>query len=562
MNQFQQKKILLINPPIEDFYQTKIRQEPLGLGYLAAVLRRAGFDVVILDAFADSSRQTIALPESLKYLRPHYPTQDLSPFKLFTNYFHFGKSWKQLEKEIARAKPDLIGITANFTPYFEMAQQVARICKQLFPRIPVVAGGHHVTARPESALNAGDFDYVVLGEGEKTFSAFAHAWFFEIGEKVRQLPGIAFQHGESIQINSPAPLIEHLDNLPYPDAVAGSTTKMVLTSRGCPLKCDFCTIQKVMGRKIRVRAIESVLDEIEYWQNQGVREIDFEDDNFLFYPERAARLLEAIVSRFGERKLRLSAMNGISATKLDESLLQLLAQAGFEWLNLPLVSGNLKIQRQIHRNQSREHFLEIVRKAAVYNLKIVGYLILGLPDDTLENMIRDILTLAQERVLIGPSVFYPPPGSPVFEACVARNYIQPHTFSRFRASAFSVETENFSRTDLVTLFRLVRLINYLKELIDSGQLNPENRAAWLGQHSPLEMVGERRLEKNQIGVILLREFFWNQRLAGMKMTDRRGNQFKYEMIEYTQSRGLVAEMRQQLVGLNLKGVTSNREAKI
>lgn len=557
----QSLKILLINPPIEDFYQTQIRQEPLGLGYLAAVLQFAGFQVTLLDALAESTRQTIPLPTALKYLAPEYPPADLSPFKLFTHYYHFGKSWERIEQEISLEKPDLIGISANFTPYFDMAVQVARICKKRFPQIPVVAGGHHVTARPDSALKTGYIDYIVLGEGEETFRSLANAIFFE-PENIVLLPGIAFRQHDSFQINPRAGQIENLDRLPYPAVAPGATTKMLLTSRGCPFNCNFCTIRNVMGRKIRRRGIESVIDEIAFWQRQGIQEIDFEDDNFLFNPEHARQLLTAIVARFGERKLRFSAMNGLSATQLDESLLQLLAQVGFDWLNLPLVSGNVKIQQQIQRNQSREHFLSIVRQAAKYGLKIVAYLILGLPDDSLENMMRDILTLAQEQVLIGPSVFYPPPGSPIFDECVSRNYLQPDDFVRFRTTAFSVETENFSRTDLVTLFRLVRLINYLKELIDSGTVKSVNLSAWIEKEPVPELLTPERLEKSQIGLILLHEFFQNHRLAGLKLAGRRGNQFKYEMIEYKQSYNLVNLMRQQLVGLKLKGVISNREVQI
>jgi len=560
-NSLQSPKILLINPPIEDFYQTQIRQEPLGLGYLAAVLQSAGFQVTLLDALAESTRQTILLPAALKYLALYYPPADLSPFKLFTHYFHFGKSWQQLEQEISGMQPDLIGISANFTPYFDMAVQIARICKKRFPQIPVVAGGHHVTARPDSALRTGYFDYVVLGEGEETFRALVNAILFE-AEAICRLPGIAFWQGNSIQIHPSAGQIANLDSLPYPTAPPDLSTKMLLTSRGCPLNCNFCTIRKVMGRKIRRRGIESVLDEIAFWQRQGIREFDFEDDNFLFDPEHARQLLTAILARFGERKLRFSAMNGLSATKLDETLLELLARVGFEWLNLPLVSGSVKIQQQIQRNQSRDHFLAIVRQAEKYGLKIVAYLILGLPDDAPENMMHDILTLAQERVFIGPSVFYPPPGSPVFDECVARDYIQPDDFVRFRTTAFSVETENFTRTDLVTLFRLVRLINYLKNLVDARAFESFDLIDWLQEQPVPELLTAVRLEKNQIGLILLREFFLNHRLAGLKLAGRRGNQFKYEMIEYTQSHVLVNQVRQQLVGLKIKGVISNDEVRI
>lgn len=562
MKPFSKKQILLVNPPIEDFYQTKIRQETLGLAYLAAVLRQTGFNVTILDALAGSGRKTIELPPALKYLKVYYPQDDLSPFRLFTSYFHFGKSWQALEKEIARTNPALIGISANFTAYFSSVVQVARICKQILPKVPIVVGGHHVTACPTSVLKEGCFDWVVLGEGERTFRSLVMAWAAGDVEKIATLPGIAFLSGREVQINPPGSHIENPDELPHPVAPLGQQRKMILTSRGCPLNCEFCTIRNVMGKKIRLRSIESVLDEIAYWQERGFQEIDFEDDNLLFYPRRAEMLFREIINRFGKHKLRLSAMNGVSATKLDETLLQLMARAGFEWLNLPLVSGNEFVQKQIHRNQSRAQFLKIVRQAAAFNLKIVGYLILGLPDDTLKNMITDILMLAQELLLIGPSVFYPPPGSAIFDFCVNRNYIQRDDLITFRSTAFSVETEKFSRTDLVSLLRIVRLINYIKALIDTGDFENLRLTDWLSRQPVPDLQRGNRLTQKQIGIILLQEFFLNKSLKGMKLKSRFGNQFNYEMIEYKVSHELIARIQQAMTGLKLRGVTSNSETRI
>ena len=117
------KRILLINPPIEDFYQTEIRQEPLGLEYIAALLKKNGFIVYILNALAKKSTKNIPLPKQLFYLKIFYPSDDLSPFKLFTQYQHFGMSLEEIRAELKFINPDFIGISVNFTPYFSMPKE-------------------------------------------------------------------------------------------------------------------------------------------------------------------------------------------------------------------------------------------------------------------------------------------------------------------------------------------------------------------------------------------------------------------------------------------------------
>lgn len=559
MTESPQKHILLINPPIEDFYQTHIRQEPLGLAYLAAVLEQAQFKVTVLNALAQNQKQKIQLPPELDYLRVFYPLNDVSPFRLFTYYYHFGLSFNELTERIKTFSPDLIGITANFTPYFSATVQVARICKIIHPSVPVVVGGHHVTVTPEMTLTNNCFDFVVLGEGEATFLELIRLVFKNSREKLAALTGIGFRDNGRVRINWPTRHIQPLDQLPFPKKYTPDTAKMILTSRGCPNNCHFCTIRKVMGQTIRYRSLVNVLQEIEYWINQGIGEFDFEDDNLLYNPLRAKQLWQSIIIQFGKRQLKLSAMNGIAADTLDEELLELMYLAGFEWLNVPLVSGNPNMLKRLARNQSSEYFFQIVQLAAKYQLKVVAYLIVGLPQDTIEKMIEDIISLARLKVLIGPSIFYPPPGSPVYEYCLQRNYIQSNTFSLFRSSAVPVETENFSRTDIVTLFRIIRLLNFIKQLIDTECIPSSGFYQWLKDEAGNTLIAPKRLSREQIGCILLREFFLNQQLKGLRLREKKGNQFYYQKIEYITSEKVIQKTLNSLTGTPIRGVSSERE---
>jgi anaerobic magnesium-protoporphyrin IX monomethyl ester cyclase len=158
-------KVLLIQPPVRDFYQTRIRTQPIGLAYLAASLRLQGVEAAILDCQTGRQR-SIPVPPQFSHLHEIYPSDDRSPFRLYSGFYHFGMGWEEIRQEIDAFEPDAVGISSLFTPYHDEALEVARIVKQGDPSRNVVMGGPHVSGDPEGVLNSGLVDYVVLGEGE------------------------------------------------------------------------------------------------------------------------------------------------------------------------------------------------------------------------------------------------------------------------------------------------------------------------------------------------------------------------------------------------------------
>ncbi len=547
--------VLLINPPIEDFYQTEIRQFPLGLRYIQSTLEKAGFSVFLLDAMADSRRKTIPIPAEMCYLHEFYPIGDISPFKIFSHYYHFGMTYEKMAQKISQLNPRIIGISANFTPYFDAALEAARICKKQFPSVPVIMGGHHVTAVPESALESGVVDFVVLGEGEMRMTSLVKALLENNVEKIHQIDGIAFLENGKMKIQPPENFIENLDDFVPPPLKTDLAT--ILTSRGCPKKCNFCSIHKVMGRRFRYRAIESIIAEMRDYISLGVRKFDFEDDHLVLNRERAKTLFQKIIENFSDEKLQLSAMNGILADSLDEELISLIKKAEFEWLNIPLVSGSDEVQRKIGRRQNRGHFVQVIKWARKYDLRIVAYLILGLPEDTLEQMIDDIIFLAQMPVLIGPSVFYPPPGAETFDNCVKQNYISGKDFSLYRSTAYSVETENFSRKDLVTLFRLVRLINYWKGEIDQkpGDYFFTDNSLVFQSENDFIFESDEKLSPRQIAEIVTANLIAKQIFLGVKKTNAKKKKFAYQFFPYAVSPGVINSFLAKIKSIKISGMT-------
>jgi hypothetical protein len=180
--------------------------------------------------------------------------------------------------------------------------------------------------------------------------------------------------------------------------------------------------------------------------------------------------MDLVVEIFGEGGVELSAMNGLSFASLDRQLLELMKRAGFKTINLSFVSTDPSLKKRMGRPGTTSDFDNVLEDAEQAGLNVIAYAILGMPDQRMEEMADTIIDLMGKRVLIGPSVYYPTPGTSLFEQCKARQFLPSHP-SQWRSSALPIETENFNRLDLVTLFRLARVINFIKGKMDEGGLN-------------------------------------------------------------------------------------------
>ena len=332
-------KILLIQPPIQDFYQTSIRTQPIGLAYLAASLRDHGHEVEILDC-QTRERKSVPIPAELSYLKDFYPFNDRSPFKLYTGYYHFGIAWEGIRKRIEASEADVFGISSSFTPYHGEALKIAEIVKQWDRKKIVIMGGAHVSCDPEGVLRSPYVDYVILGEGEVRFPLLLEQIEKGKVDKVEEIDGVGYRNDGEIRINPLRNFIQDLNSLPHPGRelldldryrMRKKRSTMIITSRGCPHGCAYCSAHLVMGNSYRTRTPESIVREMMECKKQyGIEIFDIEDDNFTFDQRRAKQLMNLIIETFGEEKIELSAMTGISFASLDGELLGLMKKAGFK----------------------------------------------------------------------------------------------------------------------------------------------------------------------------------------------------------------------------------------
>jgi radical SAM superfamily enzyme YgiQ (UPF0313 family) len=388
--------------------------------------------------------------------------------------------WKEIEEKIKDSRADVFGISSSFTPYHGEALEIARIIKEWDPNKMVVMGGAHGSCDPEGTLQSPFVDYVVLGEGDVRFPSLLEKTEKKRKGNLKEIDGIGYREDGEIKINPLQTFIKDLDLLPRPARelldldryrMGKKRSTMIITSRGCPHRCAYCSAHLVMGTFFRMREPDAILEEmIECQEQYDIQAFDIEDDNFTFDQERAKRLMGLMIQNFGEGKLELSAMNGVSFASLDRELLQLMRRAGFRTINLSYVSTDPSTKERMGRPKTKTEFDKILKEAEQAGLHVIAYAILGIPGQTIEEMVDTLIYLMGKKVLIGPSVYYPTPNTPLFEWCKEEGIIPLH-LSQWRSSAFPIETKKFSRLDLLTLFRLARVINFIKEKMDRNELD-------------------------------------------------------------------------------------------
>jgi len=412
-------KILLIQPPVRDFYQTAIRTQPIGLAYLAASLEKQGFEVEILDCQVTDQKKTFPVPERFSNITEFYPRGDLSPFRLFSGYYHFGLTGEEIKERIRKSSADVIGISSQFTPYCEEALSIASLAKSVNGAAPVILGGAHVSAAPTDVLRHPTVDYIVTGEGDETFPLLLD--YIKQDRLPADLDGVGFRVKGNAHINPRRLFITDIDALAFPArhlldfsryTIQGRPYTVLITSRGCPQGCTYCSVSQVMGKAFRARSATAVIEEIKHCREKyGISLFDIEDDNFTLDQPRAMQLLNVMLEEFGEDGLQLFAMNGLSIFSLNKELLEMMKRAGFRHLDLSLGSISRHASTHINRPYDPEKTALVLNQAAAYRLPTTTYIIYGIPGHSLEDMVQSLHYLMGQKTLIGPSIFYPTPGT-------------------------------------------------------------------------------------------------------------------------------------------------------
>lgn len=425
-------RVCLVNPPCnlrERFHvEGFVPSIPMGLAYIAAVLE-GSYSVHVIDAQAEGCENqtwekgvcTIGLP------------------------------WKKIAQEIKRYKPDVVGISCMFSSRFLNALKIAKIVKNIDPDIKTVMGGIHATIAPREVLKNPAVDFVLIGEAEVSIIELLRK-LQEGKEDFDSIDGIGWKQKNQIHINPKTKFIEDLDKLPFPArhlfpmkkyftvkqrlerhetgkiSVSNAQRNTIITSRGCPFNCSFCSIHFTWGYKWRARSPRNVVDELKVMVEQyGMHEISFEDDNLTLNRKRMKEICELIIKEGLD--IKWDTPNGVSVQTLDRELLAVMKKAGCCTLKFGIEHGDPNIlNKAIHKPLTLNKVREVVCQCKELKVNTIGSFVLGMPRETAESIDRTI-KFATELPLdeIGVAIATPYPGTEFYDLCIKKGYIKGYS---------------------------------------------------------------------------------------------------------------------------------------
>ena len=396
-------RVCLINPPrIQPKLWGKPSVfQPLDIAYVAALLEKQ-HKVHIIDAPTEGWRILEEI-DGTKYRQ--------------------GLANKEIAVRIRQWSPDVVGITIPFSGWWKPAFEVASIVKSIDKDVITMLSGLHPSARPADCLTHPNIDFVVIGEPEQTI--FELTGVLEQGNlaSLKKVKGIGFRRNGETVITPPRPAIQDLDSLPFParhllpmdtyfaavkeNPLRGEIRKpwvAMLTSRGCPYNCVFCSVHIVMGKTWRCRSPENVVDEIEQLVHiYHVKQIDFVDENMTLDKKRMETICDLIVKK--DLDIEWYTPNGVRADTLDENLLTKMKASGCKKLRIAPESG---VQRVVDKIVKKSLNLKEVEKAVVLSKKVgikVGcFFVIGLIGETKED-IEETINYAYKLRQLGADSF-------------------------------------------------------------------------------------------------------------------------------------------------------------
>lgn len=424
--------IVLLNPNanVEVVKKLNISTPPLGLGYLASVLRREGFKVKIIDDMVENL------------------------------------SFDTLIKKLKNAV--MVGITST-TPTFNSALNYAKKIKEALPNIFVIFGGVHSTFRPYDAIKKSFVDAVCVGEGERTIVEVAEK--IESGKTLEDVKGLIFKSGSEIVNNGLREFIKDLDSIPFPSfdlmpldkyTLVGKRLEQfpVITSRGCPFRCRFCSSSIFMGYRFRTRSPKNVVDEIEWLVSDfGAKHISFSDDTFTLNRKR----VEEICDEIKRRKIDIEWSCSSRVDTINESMLRKMSESGCRAIYYGVESVNDEILRYYGKNIDSQKVERAVKLAKKYKLKVICSFIIGAPMERKEDMKATLnFALKLDPDYAQFSLLTPYPGTEVYEEAKIKGWILSENFDEYTAAKPVLKNYFMTPEDLSNFLKYCYLRFYLR----------------------------------------------------------------------------------------------------
>jgi len=387
-------------------------------------------------------------------------------------------SISQIRSEFEREQPDIIAVTST-TPTIYEAYKVVRAGKDVCPDSFTILGGPHASFLPVDTLKeCSALDAVCIGEGEETMIDLAEASMER--RSLSNVRGIAYRSGKKIQLNQPRPLIRDLDSIPFPARhllpmdrykVLGKKTIIchIMSSRGCPFQCIFCSPSQLYGKKYRARTAKNVVDEMEHLVSEYKPEsIEFSDDEFTLNRKRVEEICDEIKSR----GLDIGWACSSRVDTINRSLLKKMRRAGCFLIYYGVESGSQRILNFIKKGIR----IEQIKKAIIWTkeagIKTLGSFMIGFPDETREE-IGETIKLSKNLKLDYAqfSIVTPYPGTELYQTAKRDGLLLTEDWSEYTAARPVMKMRNMNVEELPKIFRKAYMKFYLSPKILLRNLN-------------------------------------------------------------------------------------------
>ena len=341
-------------------------------------------------------------------------------------------------------KTDFIGISNLLTFAYPLVTELSKTIKDELD-IPIVVGGAHPSALPKEVLESSEIDYVIVGEGEQPFIELCE--FLQGKRKIEDVSSLVYRKGNEIIKNPRRSYVEDLDRLPFPDRDLIPLEKYyevheahgpsqerwtpIISSRGCPFECTFCT-SVLWDRRWRPRTPKNVVDEIEFCiKKYGIKEFHFEDENLTLDKKRTIEICDEIIGR--KLNIKWQTPNGIRASVTDEEVLKKMGESGCYHITVAPESGSERVLKEIIRkHQDLRQVKNVILLGKKFGMKVAAYFVIGLPGEKKEelkmssNYATELAKVGLDEVVF--SLYIPLPGSELYNKLKEENKL-PRNFA-------------------------------------------------------------------------------------------------------------------------------------
>ena len=386
---------------------------PLGLAYVAASLKRAGYDVRCVDALGEAPLQRIA-------------TED-------NKYLYYGLSIKEILQHLAFKEFNVLFVSLMFSHDWPMTKSFIKTIKTIYPEVTMVCGGEHISACPKFSMeDCPEIDICVLGEGEETSIDILKT--IEQKKSLSKVNGIVYRSGEEIIINPKRSRISKLDDIPLPAwdlfplenylsnnlgyGVNPGRTMPMLISRGCPFQCTFCSSPQMWTTKWQARDPDCVIEEMQFYIDKyKATNFDFYDLTAIVRKDWIIKFCQKIIKK--NWNITWQMPSGTRSEALDDETLGLMMLSGQKHISYAPESASKTTLQKIKKKIKIEDMKKSIRSALSKGMSVKLNLMLGFPNETHKEML-ETLRFVLDAAFMGVSDVYlasfaPYPGSELFD---------------------------------------------------------------------------------------------------------------------------------------------------